>query len=79
MKNQWTEEVDKLRLINKELLEACRDALLLPPLVEKLEWLKRHEDDLRSDCNEGSIEDQKRQINHIMDELRAAIKAAEVI
>jgi len=27
MKNQWTEEVDKLRLINKELLEACRIAL----------------------------------------------------
>ena len=79
MKNQWVEEVDRLREVNKGLLEACKDALLLPPLVEKLEWLKRHEDDLRSDFNEGSIEDQKRQINHIMDELRAAIVAAEVI
>ena len=62
----------------EELLEACKDALLLPPLVEKLEWLKRHEDDLRSDCNEGNIAEQERQITHIMEELRAAIEAAEV-
>ena len=61
----------------EELLTACKDALLLPPLVEKLEWLKRHEDDLRSDFNEGNIAEHERQVTHIIEELRAAIEAAE--
>ena len=70
MKNAWTEEIDRLR-------ELCGDALLLVPLVEKLEWLKRHEDDLRSDFNEGSIEEQNKQISYITDRLRAAERGAK--
>jgi len=61
----------------KVLLEACRDALCLRGLVEKVEWMKRHAEDLRSDFNEGNIADIEKQINTIIDNIRAAIEAAE--
>ena len=33
MKNQWTEKIEKLEAVNKELLEACKDIL---PFLDRL-------------------------------------------
>jgi len=77
MKNAWTEKIERLEAEKRVLLEACRDAICLRALVEKLEWLKRHEDDLRADFNEGSIKEQEKQISSILGNISIAIAQAE--